>query len=77
MLSEKERAVRERLYFLDGTPYTRAKVAERERDKVRRLVEALLTSGMTLRFILCSPSLCPTTRLVLYFIVTALCMQHY
>uniref|UniRef100_A0A8R7QDE7 DUF3615 domain-containing protein n=1 Tax=Triticum urartu TaxID=4572 RepID=A0A8R7QDE7_TRIUA len=42
MLSEKERAVRERLYFLDGTPYTRAKVAERERDKVRRLVEALL-----------------------------------
>ena len=44
MLSEKERAVRERLYFPDGTPkvYTRAKVVERERDKLRRLVEALL-----------------------------------
>ncbi|XP_044393239.1 uncharacterized protein [Triticum aestivum] len=44
MLSEKERAVRERLYFPDGTPkvYTRAQVVKRERDKVRRLVEALL-----------------------------------
>ncbi|KAM3257948.1 hypothetical protein ACQJBY_049959 [Aegilops geniculata] len=43
-LSEKDRAVRERLYFPDGTPkvYTRAKVVEREHDKLRRLVEALL-----------------------------------
>ncbi|XP_044381619.1 uncharacterized protein [Triticum aestivum] len=43
-LSEKDRAVRERLYFPDGTPkvYTRAKVVERERDILRRLVEALL-----------------------------------